>query len=147
MGPKTVLIMAEEKELVNYIHLMLHLDHPMTPTQLKNKVAEITQDRITPFKDGILGQSWMRWFRARHPELVLRMLHGLDHKRARAINPEIMAIFFGNLEALYLQHNYPPECIWNVDELGCQANQNGLTKVFAKKGIRGVHQVIPSERE
>ena len=119
----------------------------MTPTQLKNKVAEITQDRITPFKDGIPGQSWMRWFRARHPELVLRMPQGLDYKRARVVNPETVAIFFGNLEALYLQHNYPQKCIWNADESGCQANQNGLSKVFAKRGIRGVHQVIPSERE
>ena len=51
------------------------------------------------------------------------------------------------LEWLYLQHNYAVDCIWNVDESGCQANQNGLGKVFAKKGIRGVHKVIPAERE
>ena len=102
IGPKTILTMAEEEELVNYIYLMLHWDHPMTPTQLKNKVGEITQDTITPFKDGILGQSWMRWFRVRHPKLVLRMPQGLDHKRARAVNPETVANFFGDLEALYL---------------------------------------------
>ena len=95
MEPKTVLIMAEEEELVNYIHLMLHWGHPMTSTQFKNKVAEITQDRITPFKDGIPGLSWMRWFRARHPELVFRMPQGLDHKRARAVNPEIVQFFLG----------------------------------------------------
>ena len=34
-----------------------------------------------------------------------------------------------------------------MNELGCQANQNGLSKVFAKKGIRDVHQVISSEWE
>ena len=49
MSPKIVLTMAEEEELVNYIHLMVHWGHPMTPTQLKNKVAEITHERLTPF--------------------------------------------------------------------------------------------------
>ena len=93
MGPKTILTMAEEEELVNYIHLMLHWGHPMTPTQLKIKVAEIKEDRITPFKDGIPGQSWMRWFRTRHLKLVLRMPQGLDHKRARAVNLKQWQIF------------------------------------------------------
>ena len=34
-----------------------------------------------------------------------------------------------------------------MDESSCQASQNGLGKVFAKRGVRGVHQVIPTERE
>ena len=72
---------------------------------------------------------------------------GLDHKRARAINPENVAKFYAILEAMYLQHNYPLDCIWNLDKFGCQVSHNGLKKVFAKRGIRGIYQVIPSERE
>ena len=101
MGPKTILTMAEERELVNYIHLMVHWRHPMTSTQLNKKVAEIIQERVTPFKDGVPGESWLKWFRARHPKLVLRVPQGLDYKRTRAVNPKIAVVFYRNLEALY----------------------------------------------
>ena len=72
---------------------------------------------------------------------------GLDHKRARALNLENGAKFYANLELLYLQDNDPPNCIWNLDESGCQVSQNGLGKVFAKRRIGGVHQTIPAERK
>ena len=102
MGPKIVLFIEEENDLVEYIHLMVEWGHPMTPLQLKNKVAEITQERITLLKDGISRESWIRWFTTRHPELVLRVPQGLDHKRARGLTPENVANFYKNLEALYL---------------------------------------------
>ena len=86
MGPKTILSKDEEKKLCKYINLMVDWGHPMTSHQLKNKVVEIIQDRITPFKDGILEESWLKWFRSRHPNLVLRVPQGLDHNRARALN-------------------------------------------------------------
>ena len=101
-GPKTILSIEEEKDIVEYIHLMVEWGHPMTPLQLKNKVVEITQERVTPFKDGVPGESWVRWFRARHPKLVLRVPQGLDHKRARGLNPKNVANFYKNLKALYL---------------------------------------------
>ena len=114
---------------------------------MKAKVAEITQERVTPFTNGIPGKSWLKWFRARHPTLVLRVPQGLDYKRARAVNPTSCAEFYNNLGSLYDKHSYPPYCIWNIDETGCSASQSGLAKVFAKKGIKGVHKTMPSERE
>ena len=42
MGPKTILTKEEEGKLVEYIELMVHWKHPMTPMQVKNKVVEIT---------------------------------------------------------------------------------------------------------
>ena len=119
----------------------------MIPTQLKNKVAQVTQDRLIPFKDGIPGRSLVKWFRLRHPELVLKVSQGLDQRRAKALNSKNVARFYSNLEQRYLQYNYSPHCIWNIDENGCQASQNGLGKVFAKRRLRCIHQVIPTERE
>ena len=58
-----------------------------------------------------------------------------------------MTQFYTNLENLYNEHHYEPQCIWNIDETGCQAFQSGSAKVFAKRGIRGVHKVILAERE
>ena len=51
-GPKTILTKEEEDKLVEYIELMVHWRHPMTPIQVKNKVAKITQERETPFTRG-----------------------------------------------------------------------------------------------
>ena len=73
MGPKTILSQEEEEKLCEYFDLMVHWGHPMTPTHLRNKVAEITQERVTPFKNGILGDSWLKWFRRRHSHLGLRV--------------------------------------------------------------------------
>ena len=110
----------------------------MIPTHLKNKVEKITQDRLTSFKNGIHGRSWVNWFKLKHLELVLRVSQGLD-QRAKALNFKNVARFYCNLEQLYLQHNYPPYCIWNIDETGCQASQNRLDEAFSKRAMRGVH--------
>ena len=134
MDQKIMLSIDEEAKSCEYIELMVKWGHPMTPTELKANVAEITQDRVTPFKNGVRGYSWVKSFRLRHPHLVLRVLQGLDHRRAKAVNPETIARFYINLDLLYQEPRYPPNCIWNIDEFGCKATQNGLGKVFAKRG-------------
>ena len=57
MGPKTILSMDEEEKLCDYIELMVKWGNPMIPTQLKAKVAEIIQYKVTSFKNGVLGDS------------------------------------------------------------------------------------------
>ena len=59
MDPKIILSKEEEDKLVEYMELMVHWRHPMTPMQVKSKVAEITEERVTPFKNGFSGKSWM----------------------------------------------------------------------------------------
>ena len=115
----------------------------MTSTQSKAKVVEITQFIITPFKNDILGDSWIKYFRNKHLELVLRVPQALNPIVARALNLEIVAHFFPNLESLYIEHQYDPNYIWNIDKSGHHASKSGLAKVFAKRGITRVHQVIP----
>ena len=73
MGPKATLTMEEEEELVEYMEEMVKLAHPLSPNDLKLKVAEICQSRETSFKDGIPGRSWLKWFKKRHPHLVMRI--------------------------------------------------------------------------
>ena len=84
---------------------------------------------------------------ARHLQLVLRVLQGLDYKRARTVNPTTVAQLYSNLESLYEKHCYPPNCVWNVDETSCQPSQSGLTKVFAKRSVKVVHKIIPGKRK
>ena len=120
---------------------------PLSMQQLRLKVATITQERVTPFHDGIPGGSWVRWFKKRHPELTLRTSQGLDFARARGLYPENVASFYSNLEQLYRTHRYGPENIWNCDESGAQASRNGGGLVWARKGSQTVHSLMPNERE
>ena len=62
MKPNTILMQREESKLVDYIQMMVSWEKLITPTQLKSKVAEITQLRITPFKNRISRDSWMMLF-------------------------------------------------------------------------------------
>jgi hypothetical protein len=71
-GVKGVLTPEEEAEIVDFLIRMCDLGFGLTPSALNMKVFEITQHRWTPFRDGIPGDGWMRWFRRRHPELTLR---------------------------------------------------------------------------
>lgn len=96
-GVKGVLTLEEEDEIVQYLIRMCDLGFGITPSALKMKVFEITQHRWTPFRDGIPGDGWMRWFRRRHPELTLRASQGLESARARALCPENVQTLYDNL--------------------------------------------------
>jgi hypothetical protein len=146
-GAAPVLADAEEQQLVQYLISMQNLGFPLTISQLKLKVAMITQGRDTPFTNGIPGPGWLRSFRRRHPELSLRLAQGLDSKRARSLSAVNVNSFYENLSCLYDAHNYSPSHIWNCDETGVQAGRNGGAYVLAKTGTRSVHQVVPDEWE
>jgi hypothetical protein len=145
-GRKAVSDPVEETKLVEYVHGMENLGHPVDILGLKLKVAEACQERVTPFRDGIPGQGWLRWFRHRHPEISLQVAQGLEVGKAKGLCPDNIASFYVNLEAM-LEKGYGPESIWNCDESGAQAGRNGGGRVLAKTRSRTVHAIIPKERE
>lgn len=116
----------EESKLVDFIFKMQELCYPLTPTDLRVKVAQATQTRETPWtSNGLLGSGWLRSFRMRHPEISLRKSQELAVARARSLCPANVASFYGNLEYLYSTHKYPQSHIWNCDESGVQAAKSG----------------------
>ena len=110
-GPPTVLTQSEETALEQYILKMQEYAYPLSMDQLRLKVAEMVQERVTPFRDGIPGNGWIKWFRKRHPNLTLRNSEGLEFSRARGLCPENVRSFYSNLEQLYRKENYPLERI------------------------------------
>jgi hypothetical protein len=119
-GVKGVLIPEEEQQLLEYLIEICDRGLGLSPTQLKMKVYEITKTRWTPFKNGIPGGGWMRWWKKRHPKLSLRSVQALEAARASALCEENVKTFHDNLEHLLSLYNYPPERIWNCDESGTQ---------------------------
>jgi hypothetical protein len=138
----------EELKLVEFIFKMQEIGYPLTPTDLRVKVAQAIQARQTPWSaTGLPGSGWLRGFRRRHPEISLRKSQELAVARARNMCPATVAGFYANLEYLYSLHNYPESHIWNCDESGVQATKNGGATVLAKKGSKMVNSITPDHRE
>ena len=72
------------------------------------KVALLTQERPTPFTNGIFGPAWVHWFKKRHPNLALHKSQGLDVARAKGLCPTNVSTFYANLQERYEKHDYPP---------------------------------------
>jgi hypothetical protein len=117
-GAQGVLTAEEEEQIVKYLIDMCDRDYGLSPTQLKMKVYEITKNRWTPFKHGIHGSGWMRWWRHRHPELTLRGSQVLEATRAKGLSQSNVATFYDNLEQFYSDYKYPLEHVWNCDKYG-----------------------------
>ena len=60
---------------------------------------------------------------------------------------ENVETFYHNLQQLYSEHQYAPDHIWNSDETGAQGGKSSGGRVFACRGAKDVHTVIPNERE
>ena len=146
-GPPSVLSTEEKNALEDYMVQMADYGHPLSIEQLRLKVALLTQERPTPFTNGIPGPAWARWFKKRHPNLALWQSQGLDVARAKGLCPAKVSTFYANLQELYEKHDYPSKRIWNCGESGAQAGRNGGGRVWAKRGSRSVHSVVPNEHE
>ena len=128
-GPPTVLTQSEETALEEYILKMQEYGYPLSMDQLRLKVAEMVQCRVTPFRDGIPGNGWIKWFKKRHPNLTLRLSEGLEFLRAQGLCPENVRSFYSNLEHLYNKENYPVERIWNSDDWCTNREKRWWTRV------------------
>ena len=77
IGPTRMLSTNEEHAFCTYIDDMAKCRFFLTPTEVKIIVGQMTEVRNTSFKNGVLGPFWLRWFKNRHPKLILRTFQGL----------------------------------------------------------------------
>jgi len=78
----------------------------------KSKVLQKGEERVTHFKNGILGLGWLKWFKKHDLDLSLKVTQTL-------LKPK-------NL------HKYQLSQTWNCDELDAQASWDGGALVLAK---------------
>jgi len=108
---------------------------PLSWLNRRIKVASITQNCTTPFKDGIPGNGWVRWFKTRHPNISLRKAQPLEVARAKGLNSKNVATFYKNLQVLYEENKYEDSHIWNADETGAHVGRSGGAWVLARIGV------------
>ena len=127
---------------------MQDVAHCVTLQMLKSKVEQVCRGRPTPFKGGLPGDKWWRYFKNKHPHLVLRTPQALDGKREKIVTKERCGTFYTLLQSIYARTSYPPSHVWNCDETGLLASiKIGGVKVIAKRGSKAILTRMPGSRE
>jgi hypothetical protein len=107
------------------------------------KVAELTQTKDTPFRNGILGNSWWYWFKRRHLKVSIWKVEGLEVCKAQGLTLASYNSFHTNMQSLYNQHNYITNHVWNLDKTRIQINKQFGTRVLTRRGSNVVYNTIP----
>lgn len=148
-GPTTVLTKEEEDQVERYLIQMADMGFGLTSEAIMHMVYVIVEkcQRHHPFKNNKAGRAWFEGFKARHPNLTVRMPQPLSYCRALCSNKETISDFFGKLGALYGKLNLmaKPMQVYNADETGVTiVHKPG--KVIAELGRHNVYSVTSAER-
>jgi hypothetical protein len=103
---------VQENILIEWITLLSDTGHCISKQTLRKKAEVLCGHKP--------GQTWIRSFLSRHPEIVLRKPSGLDPKQAQAFNKPTIKCHFKLLEAIIEKYSIPPTNIYNMDEKGVQ---------------------------
>ena len=155
---KSWLTEAEEKMVSDYAMELANRGFPLSHGRLKEHVDEIAHARYGPerdsnqcFPESGVGEHWTGRFIERHPELQTYWTRGLDHSRARAVNPVTKAAFFElyakTVEGKGGDDVITPDLIWGADETGFQEGIGGKERVVGPRGKKVQHQQRGGDRE
>lgn len=118
-----VLSNAEKKTLVRWITHLTSTGFPASPALAIAIAEEIRKNRyqvarLPPSYPRPIGKSWLDRFRARHSDIQGIWTRKIDGARHKAMSVETVKTWFDAVTELRLQHKYPPERIYNMDESG-----------------------------
>ena len=114
---------VQENILLEWIILLSDTGHCINKRTLRMKAKKVCGRKP--------GQTWIRSFLSRHPDIMLGKPSGLDPKRAQAFNKPTIKRHFKLLKAIVKKYEIPPENIYNMDEKGVQ--RGGGRKAQAQK--------------
>jgi hypothetical protein len=130
---------AQEEVLVEWIKVMGRRGIPMTAAIITDYVADIVGHTV--------GESWVKRFKTRHPELKVKWSSTLEKCRAASLNPTLVNEYFNLLEDTIKTHNIPAENIYNMDEKGIQLGIGQKVKAFVDRDQKDVYSVEDGNRE
>jgi len=134
-----LLTAAQEEVLTEWIKVMGRRGIPMTATIITDYVADIVGHTV--------GESWVKRFRTRHPELKVKWSSTLEKCRAASLNPTLVNEYYDLLKETIETHNIPAENIYNMDEKGIQLGIGQKVKAFVDRDQKDVYSVEDGNRE
>lgn len=141
MGPATVLKMAEETKIENWLLTITKKGYPVHRTILLDTVKRILDDqgKETIFKNNRPGLTWWEAFKRRHPRITEKEAESLTLARA-AVTEESVKKWFAGVELWLKSENLfdifkDPSRIYNADETGFMLCPK-TGRVIAEKGSK-----------
>ena len=105
----------------------------MTATAITDYVADIVGHAV--------GESWVRCFKACHPELKVKWSLTLEKCCAASLNLTLVNKFYNLFEETINTYNIPVENIHNMDEKGIQLSIGQKVKAFINRGQKDVYSI------
>ena len=119
---KQLLSNAEEKTLLRWITQLTRTGYPASPALALEMAETIRSQRYQLSKQAPhrrpIGKHWLDRFRIRYPEIQGVWTRQIESARYTALNSTTVQGWFDAVTDLYIQHQYPPDCIYNMDESG-----------------------------
>lgn len=130
---------AQEAVVVDWIKVMAKRGIPMTPSMVRDHVASIT--------GGPVGESWVKRFKKRHPDLKVKWTTSLEKCRAKCLNPTLVNEFYDLLEEIIKQYSIVQENVYNMDEKGIQLGVGKKVAAFVDRDQKDLYSVEDGNRE
>ena len=109
--------------------------------------ATVIADYVADIVGRDVSETWVRHFKARHPELKVKWTSMLERCRAASLNPALVNEFYDLLEDTIAKYNIPPENIYNMDEKGIQLGIGQKVKAFVDRDQKDVYSIEDGNRE
>lgn len=144
---------AEEQIVADFAIDTAKRGFPLSHRRLREHVNEVCKGKLgEKFPEKGIGEQWTHRFLERHAtRLRPYWSHGLDHSRARAVNPVTKKVYFDLLEKVINgdEENIPiePDCIYEMDETGLQEGVGVAERVIGAAGQKVQYQQGSGERE
>ncbi|KAJ3534000.1 hypothetical protein NM688_g7200 [Phlebia brevispora] len=129
----------QENVLVAWIKVVGRRGIPFSPQLVQDYASELAEEPV--------GDSWVRRFAQRHPDLKLSWTTNLEQCRARALNRHLVQEYFHLIHELILKYNLTPENIYNMDEKGIMLGIGRRTRAFVDRDQKTLYQIEDGNRE
>ncbi|KAJ3510026.1 hypothetical protein NLJ89_g4908 [Agrocybe chaxingu] len=130
---------ACEEALVEWVKSMGRRNVPLHPSAVAEHACVISGVDI--------GETWIRRFRACHPDLKAKWTTGMEKCRAGAVNENEVTNFYDEYNQLVKDYNIKPENIYNMDEKGCQLGIGASVKALIDKKQKDCQMIEDGNRE
>ncbi|VDC07874.1 unnamed protein product [Peniophora sp. CBMAI 1063] len=130
---------AKEAKLSVYLAGWARRGLPMSPRVFEGVASNVLGMDIT--------ESWVRKFRARHPELRGTWTTGLEACRARALNHTTVDNYFKLLRETIDEFGIIPSNIYNMDEKGVQLGVANKERALVDRDQATVYKIEQGSKE
>ena len=146
-----ILSIAEEEALIKWISRLSKAGCPITLPLTRSLAEEIRSRRYAlssnPPSYPPIGKRYLDRLRDRHPTIATIYSRKIEANRYNGTSYTIVERFFAALSDLFLEHRYPPDCVFNADESGFAIGDSNTSKVLVNIRDLSSFKKIPGRQE